>query len=693
MNGDHSSQRPVSAAARMYDRSKGDHGGVRQSRTSRFFSAGSSALKFGRGRRPGGHTSRNLPCSTGLLLVLCLLVVLVTIYSSEVISFALKGEQGSSQLDGFFNKLDITHSELNGRRQDKRLSPQQIQGVGTDSDPMHLSMGEGRDQVELVLDKVEDLAGKSNRSNSEEQRNPDPTNTEQSASLYNERERTELVEYAAQLEQEEKPKQEEMIENQGATSKQANALHQDDNDDYDDDGGEVEPEEHDTGKSDQGDASEGLHSDDSESRLDGSSHALEGDGNTRPGGAITKKDNESMIGFDLGETTSSSQEQQRRDNNIEQIDTQLAIVQKPLKSKKKCRHKTKAAPCAVDFKNTTEGLEEPKDYSNFAEFSLSYIQMEDKPAEIFDWEPRFAGHQTLEERKETFHVRDQMVHCGFVQAPEGYPLTGFEFSDLDAEFLQTCHIAVSSCIFGNWDRLRFPTNKKMSDYSKKNICFVMFVDQESLDVILQEEEPKPNAKGDLGLWRIVLIKNLPYLDGRRNGKVPKFLTHRIFPNARYSIWLDSKLRLDSDPLLILEYFLWRGKHEYAISNHYDRHCVWEEVEQNKCLNKFNHTIIDQQFQFYQEDGLTQFNESDPHRLLPSYVPEGSFIVRAHTPMANLFSCLWFNEVDRFTPRDQLSFAYTYLKLVRTNPSLQFHLNMFKDCERKAITKLYHHRKG
>jgi hypothetical protein len=69
--------------------------------------------------------------------------------------------------------------------------------------------------------------------------------------------------------------------------------------------------------------------------------------------------------------------------------------------------------------------------------------------------------------------------------------------------------------------------------------------------------------------------------------------------------------------LILEYFLWRGKHEYAISNHYDRHCVWEEVAQNKRLNKFNHTIIDQQFQFYQEDGLTRFNESDPHRLLPS----------------------------------------------------------------------------
>lgn len=87
--------------------------------------------------------------------------------------------------------------------------------------------------------------------------------------------------------------------------------------------------------------------------------------------------------------------------------------------------------------------------------------------------------------------------------------------------------------------------------------------------------------------------------------------------GRYSIWLDSKLRLHADPLLILERFLWRGNHEYAISNHYDRHCVWEEVAQNKRLNKFNHSIIDEQFHFYQREGLPRFNKSDPNRYLPS----------------------------------------------------------------------------
>ena len=32
------------------------------------------------------------------------------------------------------------------------------------------------------------------------------------------------------------------------------------------------------------------------------------------------------------------------------------------------------------------------------------------------------------------------------------------------------------------------------------------------------------------------------------------------------------------------------------------------------------------------------------------------MLRAHTPLTDLFSCLWFNENVRFSPRDQLSFA-------------------------------------
>nr|XP_034924627.1 uncharacterized protein LOC118056511 isoform X2 [Populus alba] len=356
--------------------------------------------------------------------------------------------------------------------------------------------------------------------------------------------------------------------------------------------------------------------------------------------------------------------------------------------KKSKRHKYSG--CGMKFLNSTTRLVEPFESRKFARFSLQYTEIEEKPEGQEQWEPRFAGHQSLHEREESFLAHDQKINCGFVKGPEGSSSTGFDLAEDDASYISRCHIAVISCIFGNSDRLRSPVHKMVTHLSRKNVCFVMFMDEITFQT-LSSEGHIPDTAGFIGLWKIVVVKNLPYNDMRRVGKVPKLLPHRLFPSARYSIWLDSKLRFQVDPLLVLEYFLWRKGYEFAISKHYDRRCVWEEVAQNKRLNKYNHTVIDQQFASYQADGLKRFNVSDPNKLLPSNVPEGSLIVRAHTPMSNLFSCLWFNEVDRFTPRDQLSFAFTYQKLRRMNPGKPFYLNMFKDCERRAIAKLFRHK--
>ncbi|XP_031499920.1 probable hexosyltransferase MUCI70 isoform X2 [Nymphaea colorata] len=351
------------------------------------------------------------------------------------------------------------------------------------------------------------------------------------------------------------------------------------------------------------------------------------------------------------------------------------------------RHRNKYFPCNIGFLDSTDSIVEPRDFQNFTHFSLEYVVKEEN---LYGNEPKFGGHQSLEERENTFFARDQTLHCGFVKGPEESPSTGFDIDEKDKEYMNSCQIVVSSCIFGNFDFLRQPASKKITKRSRENVCFVMFVDELTMKR-LYVEELAVDERGYIGLWKIVIVKNLPYTDLRKAGKVPKFLSHRLFPASRYSIWIDSKLRLHADPLLILEHFLWRKGAEYAISNHYDRHCVWEEVLQNKRLNKYNHRAIDEQFLFYQFDGLRKFNESNENNVLPSYVPEGSFIVRAHTPMSNLFSCLWFNEVNRFTSRDQLSFAYAYLKLRRMNPEKAFFLNMFKDCERRTMTKLFRHR--
>lgn len=61
------------------------------------------------------------------------------------------------------------------------------------------------------------------------------------------------------------------------------------------------------------------------------------------------------------------------------------------------------------------------------------------------------------------------------------------------------------------------------------------------------------------------------------------------------------------------------------------------------------------------------------------VPEGCVIVREHVPLSNLFTCLWFNEVDRFTSRDQISFAIVRDKIMA---KVNWSINMFLDCERR-----------
>ncbi|XLS53058.1 hypothetical protein HN51_013735 [Arachis hypogaea] len=256
----------------------------------------------------------------------------------------------------------------------------------------------------------------------------------------------------------------------------------------------------------------------------------------------------------------------------------------PPKSKRR-----KHFPCEVEFLKSVDGLAEPKNYMNFTWFSLDYVKQEGKTSDSGLFEPRFGGHQTLEEREKSFYAKNQMVHCGFVKGSPGYSSTGFDLDEKDKAYMSKCKIAVSSCIFGSSDFLRRPTSRLKGTvpmkegilaYGKSSSC-------EKLAIRRHAED-----------WQVLVELCKPLFD-------------------RYSIWLDSKMRLNADPMLIIEYFLWRRNAEFAISNHYDRHCVWDEVLQNKRLNKYNHTAIDEQFNFYQSDGLTKFDPSNPNNPLPS----------------------------------------------------------------------------
>ncbi|XP_065847525.1 probable hexosyltransferase MUCI70 [Euphorbia lathyris] len=286
----------------------------------------------------------------------------------------------------------------------------------------------------------------------------------------------------------------------------------------------------------------------------------------------------------------------------------------------------------------------------------------------------FTGAQTLDQRAKSFKVSEKAeIHCGFYSENGG-----FKISDEDKSYMLTCKAVVSTCAFGGGDDLYQPIG--MTETSLQKVCYVAFWD----DITLAAQESKVHGFGEnrfIGKWRIVIVKDLPFTDQRLNGKIPKMLAHRLFPHAKYSIWVDSKSQFRRDPLGVLEALLWRSSSVLAISQHGARSNVYEEAVAVVKKHKAAPEEVEMQLNQYRQDGLPEDKRFDGKKALN----EASVIVREHTPMTNLFMCLWLNEVVRFTSRDQLSFPYVLWRL-----KMQKDINAFPVCIRKDLVNSMGH---
>ncbi|XP_076885024.1 putative hexosyltransferase MUCI70 [Bidens hawaiensis] len=349
------------------------------------------------------------------------------------------------------------------------------------------------------------------------------------------------------------------------------------------------------------------------------------------------------------------------------------------------KKRTGPRPCPVCYLPVEEAIALMPNASSFSPVlqNLTYVHEENLTKTEFGGS-EFGGYPSLKQRLESFDIKESMtVHCGFVKGDKPGRNTRFDVDDSDLLEMDECRgVVVASAIFGAYDLIQQPKN--ISETAKKSVCFFMFVDEETAGFLRNTSDLDDTKR--VGLWRIVVVHNLPYDDPRRNGKVPKLLLHRLFPNARYSLWVDGKLELVVDPYQILERFLWRKNASFAISRHYKRFDVFVEAEANKAAAKYDNASIDRQVNFYKAEGLTPYSEAKlPIR---SDVPEGCVVIREHIPISNLFTCLWFNEVDRFTSRDQISFSTVRDKITsKTN----WTIHMFWDCQRRNFVVQGYHR--
>lgn len=290
----------------------------------------------------------------------------------------------------------------------------------------------------------------------------------------------------------------------------------------------------------------------------------------------------------------------------------------------------------------------------------------------------FGGNLDVQERKRYFSYSKGMeLPCGFVN----HPGTGFILSQEDRKAMELCRgLVVISAIFGAYDRIRQPMHVRK--ITAENVCFFMFMDNATLTE-LARYQIKPDESHRIGIWRIALVKELPYKESVMNGLIPKYLPHRLFLNCVYSIWMDAKLQLVVDPLLILENLLRTHNVDIAVSKHpYNTHTMEEAIFTVR-WRKWSKEAVRYQMDSYCADGLQPWSsEKFPYS---GDVPDTALILRKHTLPMKLFSCLLFNELEIFNPRDQLPFAY-----VRDMMTPKVRIHMFELAMFNTITNEYRH---
>lgn len=295
----------------------------------------------------------------------------------------------------------------------------------------------------------------------------------------------------------------------------------------------------------------------------------------------------------------------------------------------------------------------------------------------------FGGNFTAERRFSFFHYPD--YDTSSVPLPCGF-LKKFPVGDSDRIAMESCNgVVVVSAIFNDHDKIRQP--RGLGSKTLDNVCFFMFVDETTVKGLENHKIiSKRNSSPDIiGVWRIVRVssKNL-YENPAMNGVIPKYLVHRLFPNSKFSIWVDAKLQLMVDPLLLIHSLIITENADMAISKHpYYIHTMEEAMATARWKKWWDVDSLKKQMETYCENGLKPWS---PNKLpYTTDVPDSALILRRHGRESNLFSCLLFNELEAFNPRDQLAFAF-----VRDHLTPPIKINMFETEVFEQVALEYRH---
>lgn len=193
-------------------------------------------------------------------------------------------------------------------------------------------------------------------------------------------------------------------------------------------------------------------------------------------------------------------------------------------------------------------------------------------------------------------------------------------------------IAVYTSVFGNYDPITEPF------YASPYCDYFAITDQEI-----------PSSS----IWKKIdtnLIDGFNKMDGYHKSKFCKMFPHVLFPEYDFSIWVDGNVQIVADLYPLVDRMN-ETTFIGAFANPLHR-CIYTEAKFNLVRNYANSELLRKQIELYRADGFpVNFG-----------MREFSIIVREHKdPRCIDLMNKWWNEVNNYTMRDQISFPYILWK--------------------------------
>lgn len=163
-------------------------------------------------------------------------------------------------------------------------------------------------------------------------------------------------------------------------------------------------------------------------------------------------------------------------------------------------------------------------------------------------------------------------------------------------------------------------------------------------VIPGTEEVSPPSRS----WEQRIVKTS--YEPRKMARYYKTMAHKVLRGADVSVWVDANVRLLLLPWIAAEQ--WIGKGDLATFGHPNRNCLFKEARTCRRLRIGDARQIAAQVKTYQEAGMPR----------DWGLAETRCVIRRHTKRMAKLNEMWWEQIQKHSVRDQISFPFVCWKL-------------------------------